>query len=575
MNIRALVVLALSPALGVAGCGSDGGGGGESPTAVSPAGAFIDYWSPTVVLRTTEPSGAPSYFAPIHAVVMPDGRVCLMGYSKLNPLSEASDHGVAGVFTPTPWNVAPPAELQVPRGNNAFDIYPSYFDGRYFVRDSLFCSGHTLLGDGRLLTVGGTRYVNDTETSILYLLGLHHSLLFDGATWTRGPNHVGTAALGGPFRWYSTATRLADGRVLAVSGYDLAEAIYGGNIIPGTQLQNRSVEAYDPSTNAWSIVSPHAASPSQIFNPDYTHAFQLPVEPSPGADVLMLGGAGVPVLMSSATGGWTVRSSQPRPGSGGTSGHGVSTVLLPIRLADGQWGYSNGSVMLAGGAHGTAYEHGIDAYDPVADAWLPRVEMEVRRHHPMTVLLPDGRVLIVAGHDDVTPLNPETRHAQIVDTLNGRAVYRGVSEVPERRGYHACSVLLPDGRVLVAGGRDGGSDSPELEKTTLRYYYPWYFFVARPQITSAPATIAYDATFSVGYAGMTPPSEVVLMGLGSMTHSFDMNQRHVQLAAMPGAPGSLTVTAPPDGRVAPPGYYMLFVLAANRAPSEARLVRLE
>ena len=64
------------------------------------------------------------------------------------------------------------------------------------------------------------------------------------------------------------------------------------------------------------------------------------------------------------------------------------------------------------------------------------------------------------------------------------------------------------------------------------------------------------------------------MGLGSMTHAFDMNQRYVQLAATPQGTNAVQVTGPANVQTAPPGYYMLFVLNANRIPSVARFVRV-
>ncbi len=73
-----------------------------------------------------------------------------------------------------------------------------------------------------------------------------------------------------------------------------------------------------------------------------------------------------------------------------------------------------------------------------------------------------------------------------------------------------------------------------------------------------------------------PITEAVLIGLGSMTHAFDANQRHVQLALL-GTPTSTgaTVVGPPNRQTAPPGHYMLFVLNQNSTPSIARIVRLE
>jgi hypothetical protein len=71
-----------------------------------------------------------------------------------------------------------------------------------------------------------------------------------------------------------------------------------------------------------------------------------------------------------------------------------------------------------------------------------------------------------------------------------------------------------------------------------------------------------------------PVSEVVLMGLGSMTHAFDMNQRYVQLATSSQSASTVQVTGPADAQTAPPGYYMLFVLNESRIPSVARFLRV-
>jgi galactose oxidase len=66
-------------------------------------------------------------------------------------------------------------------------------------------------------------------------------------------------------------------------------------------------------------------------------------------------------------------------------------------------------------------------------------------------------------------------------------------------------------------------------------------------------------------------TEAVLLGLGSMTHAFDANQRHVQLALV-GTPTSTgaTVVGSPNRPTAPPGHYMLFVLNEVPWPSARR-----
>ena len=68
--------------------------------------------------------------------------------------------------------------------------------------------------------------------------------------------------------------------------------------------------------------------------------------------------------------------------------------------------------------------------------------------------------------------------------------------------------------------------------------------------------------------------EAVLIGFGSMTHSFDMNQRYVQLPVNAVTAVSVEIGPPESPRVAPPGHYMLFLLDAARIPSEAIIVQL-
>ena len=52
-----------------------------------------------------------------------------------------------------------------------------------------------------------------------------------------------------------------------------------------------------------------------------------------------------------------------------------------------------------------------------------------------------------------------------------------------------------------------------------------------------------------------------------------MNQHFVPLSFTAGA-GSLSINAPADPALAPPGYYMLFVLNAQGVPSVASMVKI-
>ncbi|MGH2703732.1 MAG: galactose oxidase-like domain-containing protein [Actinomycetota bacterium] len=542
--------------------------------------ALPDLWSSPVTLRTEDGW----YASPVHATLMPHGKVMLMGIERPteNPGPSPGDHPVEGVrrsafflpLSPPGTPLAPQLVVQSLRQPVDAD---NLVVGPWLVNDDLICSGHALMADGRFFEAGGTRIMVNLQNGSTLTTAPSYATVFDGATWNRIPQDMrGVARLGEPRRWYPTVTRLPDMRMLVTGGFDL--------VLPSAS-PNLSIEAYDPLRQAWNVTYPFGSAPVELVNSDDTHVFPLP-SPAGPFDVLMLGEPAVPILIDSFGRGFSLRP--PRPGSeqfqlsrmsqgGGWDSDqapdaGSSSALLPIRVNDGEWGYRNGSVLVAGGQHGTTHIRSVDVFDPIANAWRPTIDMQIARHHPDTVLLPDGRVLIIAGHS----IDREARYASYVDPRAGFALTAGASDGGEVRGYHNVALLLPDGRVLVGGGRDVDTDS-SVEKSTFRYYYPSYMFAARPRILAAPETIGFDSSFFVHSDG-PQPTEVLLMALGSMTHSFDQNQRSVQLqttgTAQSPSGESLTIAVGPTPQAASPGYYMLFVLDAVRTPSVAKIVRV-
>ena len=85
--------------------------------------------------------------------------------------------------------------------------------------------------------------------------------------------------------------------------------------------------------------------------------------------------------------------------------------------------------------------------------------------------------------------------------------------------------------------------------------------------------VAYGSAFQVFTPNAANISSVVLIRPGAPTHAFDMEQRLIKLNYVAGA-SALDVTAPPNGNIAPPGYYMLFLINNNGVPSVAPFVLL-
>jgi galactose oxidase len=217
----------------------------------------------------------------------------------------------------------------------------------------------------------------------------------------------------------------------------------------------------------------------------------------------------------------------------------------------------------------------VHEYDPETATWTRNVDLGIKRCHSTSCLLPDGKVLVATGHnkDRVDANTPQTYDPETGTFANGTPWVPAYDE-ERQRGYHSFSLLLPDASILVGGGRTHTTPGPAHEyfpdeQATCRVYFPKYLdpqFEPRPAITDireggkSTMWFAYDQTRFIDFEN-GPVHRIVLMAPGSMTHSFDQNQRCIVLKDMPdGEPSPVEVIGPRDAQVAPSGYYLLFIL---------------
>jgi hypothetical protein len=198
------------------------------------------------------------------------------------------------------------------------------------------------------------------------------------------------------------------------------------------------------------------------------------------------------------------------------------------------------------------------------------------RRYLNATLLPDGKVLVTGGSSSplgAGDISGAVFAAEMWDPATGS--WSTLAAMSGARMYHSTAVLLPDGRVLTAGG-GGASQLNDSNHYDAEYYSPPYLFRgARPAISSAPESVAYGETFTVGTPEALNITKVTLLALSSTTHEFNQTQRYVPLVFTPTADGTgLSVTAPANPNLAPPGYYMLFILNGAGVPSVARMVRI-
>jgi hypothetical protein len=397
----------------------------------------------------------------------------------------------------------------------------------------MFCNGMVVLPDGRAFINGGT---------IAYdpFLGQPRSTVYDPVT--DAFTDVPSMAHG---RWYPTVTVLGDGSVMSFSG--LSE----------TGETNTTVEIYSPSSG-WSQEYPAGWTP-----PLYPRMHVLP-----NGNVFYSGSTTDSRIFDTQTRTWSDVVATTQYGDDRTYG---SSVLLPLTLANG---YAPRVMILGGDDPSTAFTEIIDLSVP-APQWEYGPSMSQPRIEMNATILPNGKVLATGGSHSDEDATTKSLKADLYDPVTN--TFSSAGSNVYARLYHSGALLLPDATVVLVGGNPTrGSYQHHIE-----LYTPAYLFntdgtpAARPTISGvSPAAFSYGNAFQVTTPDAANIKSVVLIRPGAPTHSFDMEQRLVELPFTKGT-GVLNVTAPPNGNIAPPGYYMVFILNASGVPSVATFIHLQ
>jgi galactose oxidase-like protein len=204
------------------------------------------------------------------------------------------------------------------------------------------------------------------------------------------------------------------------------------------------------------------------------------------------------------------------------------------------------------------------------------------RMHVNAVLLPDRTVLAVGG--GVT--REASARSNVVDPEGGREVFEAEIYDPRTnrwsvtapatvaRLYHSVALLLPDGRVVAAGGNpDKGSQvdwlPPDpLEEMRLEIFSPPYLFrkARRPEISQVDVEIKYGTQVPIRTPDADNLRSACLIRPG-LTHSFNSTQRLVDLPIAVSACNEVRANVPTDRAVMPACWYMLFLTDNDGVPS--------
>lgn len=457
---------------------------------------------------------------PIHAVVMPNGKLFTFG---------TDQYGLQGaqlfydIWTPTKGSFL-----------DAHETLPNTLNTDIFCASAAVVpiSGDVLItgGDGR---VPPNMNKGIRDTSILKA---------DNQTLIRGP-YLANA------RWYPTTTTLASGEIM----------VHGGTDSNGTAIL--TPEVYSPLTNSWRSL--FGAVNADIINGGESKWFYPRHFVAPDGRVFGMTADKMYYIDPRGRGAVQVVQNLPN-----ISRSYTSTAVM----------YQPGKILQVGGT--TSGDIGARASDGVIDVDISGEQPVVKRLNPMaferawanSTVLPSGDVLITGGSARENQLIEPGYPAELWNPTT--QTFRPLAATTIARLYHSTAILLPDATVFVGGG---GAPGP-LVNTNAEIFYPPYLFDAdgnfadRPTIGFASAREDYDHRSNISYGG-SAPSKVVLVRAGTVTHSFNMEQRYIPLSfTMQG--NTLNVRMPKDANIAPPGYYMLFIVNEQGVPSIAKIISL-
>ncbi len=387
----------------------------------------------------------------------------------------------------------------------------------------IFCSAQVVLPQsGSIFLAGGDTWSGIRSTNV----GNNNTNLFDytNNSLARG-NNLNRA------RWYATTTTLVNGEVYIQGGDQGADFPE----VRDTSGNFRLLTGAATGKLGWSYPRNFVAPDGRIFGLDNRGAMFYAVTAGTGS----LATAG---RISAIYAAQTASAVMYRPGK--------------ILQFGGRW---NGALI-------------IDLTGMTPRTSTTGALSSIRQWVNGTVLA-DGRVLATGGSAVINTLTGVNNTAEIWDPSTGTWTLGASGQTA--RLYHSMALLLPDASVLVGGG---GAPGP-LKNLNAEIYFPPYLYTpsgelaVRPSIDSAPEALDIGQNFTLAVTASSV-SRVTLVKTGAVTHSFNMDQRFLELTFTAAEDGTLSVLAPTRASDATPGYYLLFVIDGTGVPSVGRIVKI-
>ncbi len=399
----------------------------------------------------------------------------------------------------------------------------------------LFCAGSAHLWDGRILFAGGDSGVDRLNGP------LPNTSIYDYVTntWRQ------TADMAAP-RWYSSVAALANGEMLTLGG------------------------TYEPTPLAEVFQFNETWRPLDIVALPYASVDHQWLQAIPQGGVMSFGPQNTLFTVDTE--------------DSGSLTAGPDRDQLIQRHYGSYAMYDIGKVLVAGGSDNVTPAPSYTSSVVIDTETMQSTDtgsMSIGRNQHDLTILADGTVLAIGGNFEganlVSP-NGGVYSPELWDPSTGQ--WRFMNDMQVSRQYHSIALLLPDGRVLSAGGGYCG-DCTEIgyEEQNAEIFSPPYLFsegdtlAIRPQINGGQSFIDYKSRYTFLSDQAAAIAKVHLIKLGATTHSQNQDQRLVPLEFHTQG-NAVFVNAPDNRNIAPPGHYLLFFVNDKGVPSIGKMIKV-
>ncbi len=482
---------------------------------------------------------------PIHAALLPNGKIFYLTGDAEAPINQNGPF-LAGTLDPA-----------------------TNSQQQFTVPSDISCGGNCNLPSGNLLLGGGTLSW-DLFNPNARVWGGKTAYEFDFAANTFV--HLPDMAHG---RWYPTYIVLPNGNVHVVGGEDEFGCL------------NQLVEIYNPSTKTFTL----NFDPSSNLTYCVGNCAKGVVS---GAGTPCFGGAnhgvaptvslyprmhlmpnGLLALVGMSN---PMRTWDPSTGHWVVAGHSVfgnrnfgTSVLLPLQNTTAE----TGRILTVGGSltppAPSSKTCEIVTFGGTSLQSRFTGSMNFAREFLNAVILPTGAVFVNGGTTLQDQLSHQVYAAEMFDPVSETWTVMPSATVPRR--YHSVSILLPDGRIWTAGTTLLPSNIVGELRTEI--FSPAYVSSTRPVISGAAAISGgYGGSIMIPTSNAAAITSVSLVKISGCTHHFNNDQRLIWLQIRSRTSNSVTVAAPINANLAPPGYYLIHVLNSSGTPSVGKFIKI-